>query len=145
MSSLNALKYKITVSRSYYAGIAVFLLYSSVIALTLLVTSLTPISLLLYLLLFAIACYSARKAFQQQDELLISESGLVERVLEDTRYHGKINGGSFYNGCFIFLKLDVKSTVMAGKEIKQFMTIYKDAISEEQYRLIARLINSGRS
>lgn len=144
MSSLNALKYKITVTSSYYAGIAIFLLYSIVIALTLLVTSLTFTSLFFYLLLFATAFYNAWKTFQQQDELLISESGLVERVVADKRYHGKISRGSFYNGLFIFLKLNVKSTVLAGKNKKQYITIYKDAVSEEQFRLLARLINSGR-
>ncbi len=145
MSSLNALKYKVTVSSSYCAGIVTFLLYSSVISLTLLVSSFTIISLFLYVLLFAIAFYAARRIFLQQDELLMSESGLVERVIADKRYHGKISNGSFYNGWFIFLKLEVKSTVMSGKTAKQYITIFKDAISEEQYRLLARLINSGRN
>ena len=122
-----------------------FLLYSSVITATLLVTSFTFISLFLYILLFVIAFYSARKTFLQQYELLISESGLVERVVAGKRYHGKISTSSFYNGLFIFLKIEVKSTLISGKETKQFITIYKDAISEEQYRLLARRINSGRS
>ena len=91
-----------------------------------------------------IAIVSARKAFLAHDELLISESGLVERVVANKRFQGKISATSFYNGWFIFLKLDVKSTVMSGKNSKQFITIYKDAISEEQFRLIARLINSRR-
>jgi hypothetical protein len=144
MSSLNALKYKITITSSYYAGIVIFLLYSIVILLTLFVTSFSLISLLLYLLLFATALYAARKTFLQQDELLFSESGLVERMLAGTRYHGKISSGSFYNRLFIFLKIDVKSTVISGKNKPQFITIYKDAVDEEQFRLLARLINSGR-
>jgi hypothetical protein len=145
MSSSNALKYKITVNPSYYAGIIVFLLYNIVISLTLFVTSFTTISFFLYLLLYAIAIVAAKKAFLQHDEFLISESGLVERSIDDKRYHGKISPGSFYNDWFIFVKFDVKCTAISGKNSKQFITIYKDAISEEQFRLLARLINSRRS
>lgn len=144
MLSSNALKYKITISHSYYAGIVVFLLYSVVIILTWLVIPFTPISLFFYLLLFALALFSAKKVFLQQDELLISESGLVERAVADKRYYGNISNGSFYNGFFIFLVLEVKSTVMLDKKSNQFVTIYKDALSKEQFRLLARLINSGR-
>jgi hypothetical protein len=145
MSSSNALKYKIIVNRSYYAGIIVFLLYNIAISLTLFVTSFTVTSLFLYLLLYLIAIVAARKAFLQHDEFLISESGLVERVFDDKRYHGEISAGSFYNSWFIFVKLDVKRTIILGKNRKQFITIYKDAISKEQFRLLARLIKNGRS
>ncbi|MCP5076811.1 MAG: hypothetical protein GY951_01965, partial [Psychromonas sp.] len=60
-------------------------------------------------------------------------------------YSGKIGQHSFYNGFFIFLQLDIQNSVFTQQTSKQFITIYKDAISEEQYRLLARLINSGRN
>ena len=91
------------------------------------------------------ALYAARIAFLQQTELMMSESGLVERVVDDKRYGGKISNRSFYNGLFIFLVIEVNSAVMMGNNSKQFITIYNDAISEDQYRLLARLINSGRN
>ncbi|WP_022940557.1 protein YgfX [Psychromonas hadalis] len=145
MLSSSALKYKISVKRSYCAGFVNFLLYLSVILMSLLVVSLNALSLFFYLILLAIAFVAARKAFLQQDELLLSESGALERVLASKVYSGKIGAHSFYNGFFIFLQLDIVGSPFAKKTSKQFLTIYKDAITEEQYRLIARLINSGRS
>ena len=145
MSSLNALKYKITVKRSYYAGIVIFLLYLFVILLSLPVVSIYPLSLFCYLLLFVIALYAAKNAHSQQAELLLSESGLIERIIGEKIYSGKIGQYSIYNGFFILLQLDIKSSVFTQEVTKQFIIIYKDAISEGQYRLLARLINSGRS
>ena len=143
MSSLSALKYKITINQSYYAGLFIFLLYSGVIALTLLVVSVTLFSLFLYLLLFVLAVYSARKAYLQNDEFLLSDSGLVERFVCGTRHIGKISGSSFYNAWFIYLKLDITSNTIPEKKTKQSIIIYTDAIREDQFRLLARLINSG--
>lgn len=145
MSSLSALKYNISIRSSYYAGMVIFLLYSLVILLALFVAPLTNISLIFYCLLLLVALYAARKAYLQHDELLLSESGQLERRIGELRYHGQINAGSFYNGFFIFLKLDIKSAVFNEKKSTQFITIYKDAVSEEQYRLLARLIHNGRS
>jgi len=145
MSSLNALKYKITVKRSYYAGIAIFLLYFSAILLSFPVVPVSPLSLLFYLLLLLIALYAAKKAYSQQAELLLSESGLVERVVGNKSYNGRVGRYSVYNALFILLQLDIQNSVFTEQTSKQFITIYKDAISEEQYRLIARLINSGRN
>lgn len=123
----------------------IFLLYIFIILLAIFVVPLTTVSLIFCFLLFTIALYASRKAYLKHDELLLSESGLLERRVGELLYHGKINPGSFYNGFFVFLQLDIKSAVFTEKDSKQFITIYKDAVSEEQYRLLARLINNGRS
>lgn len=145
MSSLNALKYKVHIKRSYYAGAAIFLLYLFVILVSFRVVSASPVSLFLYLLLFLIAVYAANKAYQQQGELALSDSGLVECIAGDKTCSGKIGRYSLYNGLFIFLHLDIQNSAFTQQTSKHFITIYKDAISEEQYRLIARLINNGRN
>ena len=145
MSSSSALKYNVTVSPSYYAGIVVFLLYIIVISFSLLLISFSIIACVLYLILLFIASYAAYKAYLQKAELLLSESGLIESVVEEKRTSGKIGLNSFYNGLFIFLQLDITDSVFTKKSTKQFIFIYKDAVNEEQYRLLARLINSGRS
>ncbi len=145
MSSLNALKYKIVVNSSNYAAVVVFLLYFFVILLSLLVISLTLISFSVYLILFLITVYAFKISFLGQGQLLLSESGLIERTVNDKKVNGKIGHHSFYNGFFIFLQLQVVDTLFADKNGKQFMIIYRDAITDKQYRLLARLINSGRS
>lgn len=145
MSFSNALKYKIVITPSYYAGVSVFLLYSIAILLALFVTPLSSFSLFFYLLLFLIALIAAKKAYNQSSEILVSESALVQRTLGGKQYHGKISEGSFYNHFFIFLQLKEMSSGLADKQARQYMTLYRDAISKEHYRLLARLINSGRS
>ena len=142
MSSLDALKYRVTTAPSYYAGAIIFLLYSIVISLTLFIIPLSPISLFFYLILFLIALIAANKAYKQSFEFRMSEFCLIEREVDGRLYNGKISDGSFYNGFVIFLKLEIKANILSDKKEKQFMTIYKDALSEEHYRLLARLINN---
>ena len=57
---------------------------------------------------------------------------------------GKLGKHSFYNGFLIFLQLDIEDTYSIGKTNRQFMVIYKDAISKKEYHLLARLINNGQ-
>lgn len=144
MLSSNALKYKISVSPSYYAGIVISLLYLLLLLLSLMVVSLTIMTLFFYAVLVVFALYAGRKAYLQTDQLLLSESGLVERNIGELCYSGKISPRSFYNGFFILLRLEMKEGVFTVKNTTQFITVYKDAVSEEHYRLLARLINSGR-
>ena len=145
MSSLNALKYKVSVNASYYAAGVMFLLYLLVIMLTLTVVSLSFFSLPFYFILFGIALYASKKSFLEQGVLLLSDSGLVERILGGKSFNGSIGQSSFYNGFFIFLQLEVTNSTFLQKKNRQFMIIYKDAITNEQYRLLARLIKSGRN
>ena len=110
-----------------------FLLYFIVILLSLFAVSVSILVCVLYLILLSIALYATYTVYLQKAELLLSESGLVERVEEGKCYSGKIGQHSFYNGFFIFLQLDIKNSVFTEKTTKQFLTIYKDAISEEEY------------
>lgn len=145
MSSLNALKYKVSVNASYYAAGVMFLLYLLVIMLTLTVVSLSFFSLPFYFILFGVTLYTSKKSFLEQGVLLLSDSGLVERIIRGKSFNGNIGQSSFYNGFFIFLQLEVTNSTFLQKKNRQFMIIYKDAITNEQYRLLARLIKSGRN
>jgi len=145
MSSLNALKYKIIIHRSYYAGAIIFLLYSMVIVATLFVTPVTAISSIFYGLLLLITLYASKKAYLQSTQFMLSESGMIERVIGDKPHYGKISRASFYNGFVIFLIIDINDSLPLDNRHKQFVIIYSDAVSEADYRLLARLINSGRN
>ena len=96
-------------------------------------------------MLLLIALIAAQKAYLHSAQFMLSESSLVERVIGDKTYYGKIGRGSFYNGFFIFLILEVTDSVVIGKSNKQFITLYSDAVTASDYRLLARLINSGRN
>ena len=145
MSSLNALKYKITVRRSYYAAAVIFIFFCVVIITTLFVTPLSLLSSIFYIILLFIALYAAKKVYQQSSMFMLSESGLVERVIGDDVYYGKISSASFYNGFVIFLVLEISDSLIISSNHKQFIIIYNDAVSKSDYRLLARLIYSGRN
>lgn len=83
-------------------------------------------------------------AYRQTSTFILSESGRLERELNGKTYYGEIHRASFYNGLFIFLVVEVTENPLSTKMSKQFITIYCDAIDKESYRLLARLINSGR-
>lgn len=121
-----------------------FLLYSLVILLTLPIIDFTVASIFIYLLLFAIAMLVAWKTYLLNYEIQFSESGLIENAQDDKHYSGVISGKSFYNNYFIFLTLEVKHHELSEKKVKQFIVIYKDAICEEYFRLIAQIINNRR-
>ncbi|MEI6898199.1 MAG: hypothetical protein V5786_12105 [Psychromonas sp.] len=118
--------------------------YSIVIFFAFFVTPLTLLSSIFYLLLFLIALYAAKKAYLQSLSFMVSETGLVERTIGDRFYYGKISRSSFYNSGFIFLILEMSESLVIDKNEKQYITIYHDAITTSEYRLLARLINSGR-
>jgi len=145
MSSSSALKYKISVKRSYHAGAVTLLLYSIVIFSALFIVPLTISSSIFYFMLLLIALRAAQKAYLHSAQFMLSESSLVERIIGDKTYYGKIGRGSFYNGFFIFLILEVTDSTVIGKSNKQFITLYSDAVTTSDYRLLARLINSGRN
>jgi len=107
-------------------------------------SSVSLLSLAVYVGLLVIACYATYQAYLQSEQFMLSESGLIEEVAEHQRYYGKISHHSFYNGFFIFLILDINENVFINKSNKRYITLYADAITESEYRLLARLINNGR-
>ncbi|PKF60523.1 hypothetical protein CW745_14380 [Psychromonas sp. psych-6C06] len=145
MSSLNALKYKITVGRSFYAGVSIFLLYCAVIFLASLLVPLSLNSLFFYLTLSLIALYAAYQATSFSCSFRLSEAGHIEYSLNGSGYQGGVSPHSFYCHFFIFLIIDVKGRSLGDKSTKQVMVIYKDAVRTVDYRLLARLINIGRT
>jgi len=142
MSSSSALKFKIAIKPSYHAGVSLFLLYSFVISLAFFVTPLTTYSFIPYLLLFLVALRAAIKAYNSSEELLVSESGFIEKGEGDTYFQGQICATSFYNHCFIFLKLKKQDLHLADNGKNEYMTIYRDAVSDAHFRLLARLIRN---
>ncbi len=149
MLSATTLKYKITGKRSRYAAIAVFALYCCVILLLLLIFSISWLTLPLYLLLLAIAVYGAGQAYRQRYLLELSDSGLVEvRMFADGRViSGIVSTSSFYNQLFLSLHLknNPNDLLRPSDSKKQAIIIYRDAVSEAEYRLLARSINfAGR-
>ncbi len=145
MLSATTLKHNITVKPSLYAAISVFALYACAILLLLLIFSISWLTFPLYLLLLAIAAYGAGKAYRQRYMLKLSDSGLVEvRMFADGRViSGIVSASSFYNQLFLSLHLknNPDDLVRPRHSNKLAVVIYRDAVSESEYRLLARTIN----
>lgn len=126
------------------------MLYFVVILLSLLVIGLSWLSAPFFILLSIIAIYGGKKASEQVYNLKLSDSGLVDLVSQNNEFiSAKISRFSFYNSFFLCLHLQNNprdlSSLTKYKNISDFfIVIYRDAVSEEQYRLLARLINTGR-
>lgn len=140
------LKYNINVKRSLYAAILVFSLYSFVILLLLLIFNISWLTFPLYILLLAVALYGAGKAHRQRYQLKLSDSGQVEVSVDGELIPGLVAASSFYNS--LFLSLHLKNNPNDFSNIsnnKRFsVVIYRDAVSESEYRLLARLVNFAK-
>ncbi|MFT6927233.1 MAG: hypothetical protein ACJAZP_002863 [Psychromonas sp.] len=150
MSYSSALKYNIVVSTSLYGGVFVFTLYSSLILLLLLVVELTWLSIILSVFLVLIAAYGGKKAYAQTYQLKLSDTGKIDVVFANKQLlRGEISSSSFYNGFCLFVHLqsrptDLSNLIIHKKPAKRFIVIYKDAVKEDEYRLLARLIKTGQ-
>lgn len=150
MLSCNALKYRIVVQRSFYAGLAVTGLYSSLILLILVVFNLSWITFPFLIALLVVAFYGGRKAFMQHYVIKLSEVGDIEISFNNGDYiPAQINPSSFYNSLFLSLHLQKKISLTINnmntiKRCHSNILIFKDTLSGEEYRLLARIINSKR-
>lgn len=150
MSYSNALKYNICVNTSLYGGVFVFTLYSSLILSLLLVVELTWLSIILALFLLLIAAYGGKSAYAQTYNIKLSDTGKIDVIFANKQLiSGEISSSSFYNGFCLFIHLqsratDLSSLILEKKPAKRFIVVYKDAVKEDEYRLLARLIKTGR-
>lgn len=150
MLSSNALKYSLVINPSVYAGIAVFSLYFSLVLLLLLIFNISWLSLPFLILLLLVAIYGAQKACRKSYTLKLSDSGVIEVLFANgDLITGKISPSSFYNSLFLSLHLinsasDFSKKNSLKKKYQSRIVIYRDAIGEPEYRLLARLINFGQ-
>lgn len=150
MSYSSALKYNICVNTSIYGGVFVFTLYSSLILLLLLIVELTWLSIILSLFLLVIAAYGGKQTYGQTYNIKLSDTGKINVVLANKQLiSGEISSSSFYNGFCLFIYLqsrptDLSNLIIQKKPAERFIVIYKDAVKEDEYRLLARVIKIGR-
>lgn len=97
-----------------------------------------------------IAAYGAKKSYAHTCNIKLSDTGKMEVVFANKQLiSGEISGSSFYNGFCLFIHLqsrptDLSDLIIQKKASKRFIVIYKDAVKEDEYRLLARLIKTGR-
>ena len=142
MSSSNALRRDINVSSSLYQGIAILFLYC--FPLTIIASVFQSfLAYALCLVFFLIALYLAFKASQKTSFFTITEDGNI--ALMDNKQSSiqfSIQNTSFYNALFLYISLAHKKGIIDKKSKKPaHFIIFKDSICEQDYRLIARLIN----
>jgi len=143
MQSVNTLKHNIIVRPSFYGATCAFILYSSVVIILLLIFNISWFTFPLYTLLLVTAVYGARKAYQAKFYIEVSESEQVKIIVKEEVIRGLVSASSFYNGLFIFLSLknDPRNFTNKSQSKKQIFVIYRDAVKESDYRLLARIIN----
>jgi hypothetical protein len=114
------------------------------------VVEVTWLSLIFSLFLLMIAAYAGKKSHDQTYNLKLSDTGLVDAVCANKQLiSGEISRSSFYNGFCLFIHLQSRATDLANlitpkKPSHKFIVIYKDAVKEDEYRLLARLIKIGQ-
>ena len=144
----STLKYNITVNRSIYAAVFVFALYAFVIILLLLIFDISRLTFPLFILLLVVAIYGAAKAYRQRYQLKLSDSGQVEVIssANGELIRGVVSASSFYNALFLSLHLknNPNDLLKPSHSKNAAVIIYRDAVSESEYRLLARLINFMR-
>ncbi len=150
MPSSIALKYNIVVNTSIYGGVFVFALYFFLILFILLFFEIVFLTLIFSVLLLVLAVYAAEKAYAQRYKLKVSDAGDIEVEFVDKEIiSAQISSRSFYNGFCMYLSLHSKAddcfNVSDKADVfKTYIVIYRDAVTEEQYRLLARQVNIGR-
>lgn len=80
---------------------------------------------------------------------LLSDTGNIE-INKPIQISGNISSRSFYNGWVIFLCIEITEPLLVSskekhnKPKKWFVVLY-DSVTEKEYRLLARFINSKNS
>ncbi len=104
---------------------------------------------LLVIILFAIAYKMAFLTYLQTYQVEVSELGEISLSLESGRViEGVISASSFYNGFCIFLKVKIDSSLLTFESQPKengYLVIYRDSLSQEHYRLLARLIHTQQT
>jgi len=147
MLSSNALNYNIQSTASIIAKIlAIIVLLLSTIILFLLwgVGWFSVIFLIVYMSASFFLVYSLKPL---PFTCSLSETGNIE-VDQPLQVVGNISSRSFYNGWILFLCVEVADKLLIkgqqhDKPRKWFVVFY-DNVTEEEYRLLARIINSTR-
>ncbi len=146
MSSSSALKHNISVNTSIYGGVFIFAVYSIIPFYLLIVFQPFWLSLTYSLPLFTLAYLSARKTYKLCYQLKVNELSEVElKYSRGKLIQATISKVSIYNRFCIYLVLEEKNMLIGqAKAKRKSIVIYRDAVSEANYRLLARLINTGQ-
>ena len=147
MSSSSALNYNIQSTHSFIANVlAIITLLFSAILLFLLwgVGWFSVVFLIAYILT---SFYLVQSSTLLPFSCALSETGNIE-INKPMVIAGKINPRSFYNGWIILLCVEATDKLLVkqlqhNKPRKWFIVFY-DSVTEEDYHLLARLINSAR-
>jgi hypothetical protein len=147
MSSSSALNYNIQSTASFIAKLlAIITLLFSALILFLLwgVGWFSVIFLTIYILT---SFYLVQSLSLLPFSCSLAETGNIE-IKKPTHIAGNIHSRSFYNGWIILLCVEVADKLLVkelqhNKPRKWFIVFY-DSVTEEEYHLLARLINSAR-
>ena len=94
---------------------------------------------------FLIALYLAIKTSKQTGSLTLTEDGMItlpNNAPSTTQF--TIKTASFYNGLFLYISLEHKKGFIEKKSnYPARLILFRDSINEQDYRLIARLINQS--
>ncbi|WP_413691827.1 protein YgfX [Psychromonas sp. KJ10-2] len=145
MSSLSALKYKISTDPSVIAKVlAITLLLLSAIILYLLwgVGWFSALLLIIYIL---VSAYFVCSSVQLPFSCLLSDAGHIE-ISEPKQLIGVIDRRSFYNAWVMFLcveQVDALLVEVKHDNPRKWFIVFYDSVTEQEYRLLARLINTA--
>lgn len=148
MSSLSVLKYNIQAKPSFIGKRLVMAFFVIFAILLILLWGVSWLSFSI-LIIYSLVVFSFVKSLQPIPfHCLVAENGSIE-INKPYFLLGEISGRSFYNGWVLFLCVEEKSKLLINTEqkhnkSKKWFVVFCDSVSNKEYRLMARLINTGR-
>lgn len=148
MSSSSALNYKIQTQPSLFAKhlVMIFFIISAILlALLWGINWFSSIVLISYISasMYFVCCLQILP-FQ----CLLSECGNIEIYKPDS-VMGDISSRSFYNKWILFLCIEITDPLLISSQQEQnkprkWFVLFHDSVQDQEYRLLARLVNSAR-
>jgi len=149
MSSSNALKYNIHNKPSFIAKALAMIFFLTIAFLLMLLWGIGWASFLCLLAYLSAVFYIVYSLPFLPFSSRLSESGAIE-INQPINVAGDISARSFYNGWVLFLCVEVNQPLLVNDRHKQskhnkprkWFIVFHDSVTDNEYRFLARLINS---
>ena len=149
MSSSSALKYNIHNKPSFIAKALAMFFFLAIAFLFVLLWGIGWVSLLCLLAYLSTAFYIVYSLPFLPFSSRLSESGEIE-INQPIKVTGDISARSFYNGWVLLLCVEVNDALFVSdkhnkhkhNKPRKWFIVFHDSVTDSEYRLLARLINS---
>jgi len=140
------LKHKITSTTSRFARRMLFFFFALCATALAWLWGISWLSSVLLFVYYFVLCGFLRSVQLNTFSCLISKQGNIE-IQQPVRLIGKISGRSFYNTKVMMMCVTQYDELLVGEQHnkpKKWFVVFNDSVSQQDYRLLARLIVGAR-